>query len=278
MMINRPSLFSPGIFRLASLAVCSLLLASCVNPKEVLYIQDITGETRQDIVTKYQTTIQKDDQLYISVSSKQPELTTPFIMAEMGNSISNNTGNSRPKGYLVDDEGYIVLPVIGKMKAARKTCSQLAHDISAKLRNSDYIKDASVNVQIMNFKFSVLGEVNNPGSYQVDGQRVTIFDAISRAGDLNIDGNRDIVLIREMERDRKIVKLDLRSKSIFSSPYYYIRQNDIIYVTPSDRKINMRSESAQYYAGAFRACPCLSPSSPSACKTLHPVFLPCPFQ
>ena len=223
MMINRPSLFSPGIFRLASLAVCSLLLASCVNPKEVLYIQDITGETRQDIVTKYQTTIQKDDQLYISVSSKQPELTTPFIMAEMGNSISNNTGNSRPKGYLVDDEGYIVLPVIGKMKAARKTCSQLAHDISAKLRNSDYIKDASVNVQIMNFKFSVLGE-------------------------LNIDGNRDIVLIREMERDRKIVKLDLRSKSIFSSPYYYIRQNDIIYVTPSDRKINMRSESAQYYA------------------------------
>ena len=109
MMMNRPSLFSPGIFRLASLAVCSLLLASCVNPKEVLYIQDITGETRQDIVTKYQTTIQKDDQLYISVSSKQPELTTPFIMAEMGNSISNNASNSRPKGYLVDDEGYIVL-------------------------------------------------------------------------------------------------------------------------------------------------------------------------
>ncbi|MEI3558397.1 MAG: polysaccharide biosynthesis/export family protein [Akkermansia muciniphila] len=248
MMMKHPPLFSSGIFRLASLAACTMLLASCVNPKEVLYIQDITGETRQDIVTKYQTTIQKDDQLYISVSSKQPELTTPFIMAEMGNSISNNAGNSRPKGYLVDDEGYIVLPVIGRMKAARKTCSQLAHDISAKLRNSDYIKDASVNVQIMNFKFSVLGEVNNPGSYQVDGQRVTIFDAISRAGDLNIDGNRDIVLIREMEHDRKIVKLDLRSKSIFSSPYYYIRQNDIIYVTPSDRKINMRSESAQYYA------------------------------
>ncbi len=189
------------------------MLASCVNPKEVLYIQDITDETHQNIVTKYQTTIQKDDQLYISVSSKQPELTAPFIMAEMGNSISNSSNNSRPKGYLVDDEGYIVLPVIGRMKAARKTCSQLANDISAKLRSSDYI--ASVNVQIMNFKFFRSGEVNNPGSYQVDGQRVTIFDAISRAGDLNIDGNRDIVLIREMEHDRKIVKLDLRSKSIF---------------------------------------------------------------
>ena len=87
--MNIRTLFSSGIFRLASLSVCSLLLASCVNPKEVLYIQDITDETHQNIVTKYQTTIQKDDQLYISVSSKQPELTAPFIMAEMGNSISN---------------------------------------------------------------------------------------------------------------------------------------------------------------------------------------------
>lgn len=138
--MNIRTLFSSGIFRLASLSVCSLLLASCVNPKEVLYIQDITDETHQNIVTKYQTTIQKDDQLYISVSSKQPELTAPFIMAEMGNSISNSSNNSRPKGYLVDDEGYIVLPVIGRMKAARKTCSQLANDISAKLRSSDYIK------------------------------------------------------------------------------------------------------------------------------------------
>jgi len=117
--MNIRTLFSSGIFRLASLSVCSLLLASCVNPKEVLYIQDITDETHQNIVTKYQTTIQKDDQLYISVSSKQPELTAPFIMAEMGNSISNSSNNSRPKGYLVDDEGYIVLPVIGRMKAAR---------------------------------------------------------------------------------------------------------------------------------------------------------------
>lgn len=246
--MNVRAFVSPGVFRLVSAAVSALLLASCVDPKEVLYIQDITDEAHQNIVTRYQTTIQKDDQLYISVSSKQPELTAPFIMAEMGNSISNNNNTSRPKGYLVDDEGYIVLPVIGRMKAARKTCTQLASDISAKLRGSDYIKDASVNVQIMNFKFSILGEVNNPGSYQVDGQRVTIFDAISRAGDLNIDGNRDIVLIRETEHARKVVKLDLRSKSIFSSPYYYIRQNDIIYVTPSDRKVNMRSESAQYYA------------------------------
>lgn len=247
--MNIPHLISSRLFRLPMLLASCFLLGSCVNPKEVLYIQDIEAESQQSIVNKYKTTIQKDDQLYISVSSKQPELTAPFVVAEMGNSISSSSSNStRPKGYLVDEEGYVVLPVIGKIKASHQTCTQLANDIASRLRNNDFIKDASVNVQIMNFKFSVLGEVKNPGSYQVDGQRITVFDAISRAGDLNIDGNRDIVLIRETEKARKIVKLDLRSKDIFSSPYYYIRQNDIIYITPSDRKINMRSESAQYYA------------------------------
>ena len=242
--MNINNLSSKATLCSAALAASSLL-PSCVSPKEVLYIQDVSGQTNEKIKGNYQTVIQKDDQLSITVSSKQPELAAPFAVSEIG---SSSQGTSSRKGYLVDANGYIVLPVIGKIKAAGKTCSRLGDEIAATLRNRDYISDASVNVQIMNFKFSVLGEVNNPGSYQVDGQRVTIFDAISRAGDLNIDGNRDIVLIREMERDRKIVKLDLRSKSIFSSPYYYIRQNDIIYVTPSDRKINMRSESAQYYA------------------------------
>ena len=128
-----------------------------------------------------------------------------------------------------------------------KTCSQLASDIAATLKNNDYIRDASVNVQIMNFKFSVLGEVNAPGTYTIEGQRVTILEAISRAGDLNIDGNRDVTLIRETNGTRQIASIDLRSKDLFTSPYYYIQQNDIIYVTPSDRKVNTRSDAAQWY-------------------------------
>lgn len=166
-------------------------------------------------------------------------------MSEIGS--SSGTSSNKPKGYLVDAQGCIVLPVIGKMKAAGKTCSQLASDIAATLKNNDYIRDASVNVQIMNFKFSVLGEVNAPGTYTIEGQRVTILEAISRAGDLNIDGNRDVTLIRETNGTRQIASIDLRSKDLFTSPYYYIQQNDIIYVTPSDRKVNMRSDAAQWY-------------------------------
>lgn len=146
----------------------------------------------------------------------------------------------------MDANGYIVLPVIGKIKAAGKTCSRLGDEIAATLRNRDYISDASVNVQITNFKFSVLGEVASPGTYNVDGQRLTILEALSRAGDLNIDGNRDITLIRETNGRRQIATVDLRSKDLFQSPYYYIQQNDTIYVTPAERKINTRSDTVQY--------------------------------
>lgn len=101
-------------------------------------------------------------------------------------------------------------------------------------------------MQITNFKFSILGEVSSPGTYNIDGQRLTILEAISRAGDLSIDGNRDVTLIRETNGHRQIAKIDLRSKDLFQSPYYYIQQNDTIYVTPAERKINTRSDTVQY--------------------------------
>lgn len=235
------SILKIALFAAALTTGC--LLTSCVSPTEVLYIQDVSGNTKEPIKSNYQTVIQKDDKLSISVSSKQPELTAPFAVAELGASAN---GNSQVKNYLVDANGNIVLPVIGKMHASGKTCSQLASDIAETLKQSNYIQDASVNVQIMNFKFSILGEVNSPGSYPIEGQRITILEAISRAGDLNIDGNRDITLIRETNGQRQIAKIDLRSKDLFNSPYYYIQQNDTIYVTPAERKINTRSDTIQY--------------------------------
>ncbi len=223
-----------------------LLGSSCVSPTEVLYLQDVSGTTTEQLSQNYQTVIQKDDQLYITVSSKQPELTKPFMMAEMGN-VGNYSSNERPIGYLVDANGDIVLPVIGKVRAAGKTCTQLGQDVADTLKRNDYIRDASVNVQITNFKFSVLGEVKTPGTYSIRGERITLLEAISRAGDLSIDGNRDITLIREVDGKREISQIDLRSKTLFNSPYYYVQQNDVIYVTPSDRKVNTRSDIAQWW-------------------------------
>lgn len=222
------------------------LFNSCVSPKEVVYMQGIEATAAHAVKQNYEVTIQKDDMLSVSVSSKQPELVEPFSRAELGSTSGSSGSNNRAlQGYLVDAKGYIVLPIIGKMKAAGKTCTQLGEDISAALRNSDYIKDASVNVQITNFKFTVLGEVGGNGVQTIQGQRVTILEAISMAGDLTIDGNRDVTLIREKDGKREIAKLDLRDKDLINSPYYYIHQNDVIYVTPSDRKINTRSEEMQ---------------------------------
>ncbi len=242
--MNISRIANKAILCVAMLAGLSML-SSCVPPEEVIYLQDTNQYSKEAIKGNYSALIQKDDQLYVTVSSKQPDLVKPFMVAEMGE--SGSSGGNKPIGYLVDAQGNIVLPVIGKIKAAGKTCTQLGSDIAASLRNQDYIRDASVNVQIVNFKFSVLGEVTSPGTYQISGQRITILEAISKAGDLNIDGNRDITLIRETNGKRQIAKIDLRSKDLFSSPYYYVQQNDVIYVTPSDRKINTRSDVAQWY-------------------------------
>ena len=235
-----------SIFAALMLGVAGLF-TSCVNPKEVVYMQGIEAAPAQPVSQNYEVSIQCDDQLYISVSSKQPDLVAPFAQAEIGQQSSGGSSSQRPQGYLVNAKGDIVLPIIGKVHAAGKTCTQLGNEIAAALRAGEYISDASVNVQITNFKFSILGEVKAPGTYTTEGQRITVLEALSRAGDLTIDGDRDITIIREVNGKREIAVLDLRSKNVFESPYYYVQQNDVLLVKPSERKINTRSDAAQWY-------------------------------
>ena len=233
--------------RAALIGTAALLLTglnSCVSSEEVVYLRDAQYGVTAKQLQSYQTTIQKNDELSITVSSKQPELVAPFTITEMGDSGTNNS-NRQQKGYLVDANGNIVLPVIGTVHAAGKTCSTLGKEIANRLRSDDYIKDAAVNVRIINFKFSVLGEVAQPGVYSVDGERITILEALAKAGDLTIDGNRDITIIREKNGKREMAKLDLRRTNITESPYYYLQQNDVLYVTPNDKTINTRSETMQ---------------------------------
>lgn len=221
-------------------------LMSCVSPKDVIYLQDAERGVVEPLNMNYQTTIQKDDQLVITVSSKQPELTQPFTVSELGN--SGNSNSSGGRSYQVDANGNIVLPVIGTVRAAGMTCSKLASNIAGRLRGMEYIKDASVNVRIINFKYSVLGEVKSPGTKTVGGERVTILEALSQAGDLNDTADRTVTVLREKNGKRELATIDLRSKSLFSSPFYYIQQNDVIYVTKSSQTFNMlRSDSSQWW-------------------------------
>lgn len=234
------------IYAVTALAMAVGSLSSCVSPKEINYIQDVDFGKVEAVTSNYQTTVQKDDQLEITVSSKQPELTQPFTITDFGGGSNGNTSHGRT--YQVDVNGNIVLPVIGTMAAAGKTCAQLGRDIAAALRGNEYISDASVNVRIANFKYSVLGEVGSPGTKVVNGERVTILEAISQAGDLKDDANRVITVLREQNGERKSGTLDLRSKTLFNSPFYYLQQNDVIYVTRSTHKFNMlRGDTTQWW-------------------------------
>ena len=218
---RRPALWSRLL--VASALVCAL--PACVKPEEVNYVQNLVLDQKSSIRKEYKIVIKKDDRLFISVSSKNPTL------AQMFNKDSGSVSSPRDdeRGYFVNTDGDIVFPVLGRIKAVGKTCTQL------------------VSVRLMNFKFSVLGEVSKPGNYEIKGERLTLLEALSKAGDLNMDGNRDIYIIRESGGERIASKVDLRNSDLFHSPYYYIQQNDVIYVTPSDRKVNTRSEQLQIY-------------------------------
>ena len=180
------------------------LLASCSAPKEVLYLQDITSLKEETIDKNYEVIIHKDDLLAILVNSKDPELALPFNMPLISFQIGNqNLGQQRVLGYLVDQNGDIDFPILGRLHVEGLTRMQVTELIKQKLMNEDLIKDPIVTVQFLNFKVSVMGEV---------------------------------AVIREKDGKRRILYHDLRSSDIFQSPCYYLQQNDIVYVEPNKAK------------------------------------------
>ena len=214
------------------------LLVSCSAPKEVLYLQDITSLKEEVIDKNYEVIIHKDDLLAILVNSKDPELALPFNMPVVTFQIgAQTTTQQRLLGYLVDQNGDIDFPILGRLHVEGLTRMQVTELIKQKLMNEDLIKDPIVTVQFLNFKVSVMGEVARPGTFDISGDRITLLEALSMAGDLTIYGRRDrVAVIREKDGKRRILYHDLRSSDIFQSPCYYLQQNDIIYVTPNKAK------------------------------------------
>ena len=213
-------------------------LASCSAPKEVLYLQDIASIKEENIDKNYEVIIHKDDLLAILVNSKDPELALPFNMPVVTYQIgAQTTAQQRLLGYLVDQNGDIDFPILGKIHVEGLTRMQVTELIKQKLMSEDLIKDPIVTVQFLNFKVSVMGEVTRPGTFDISGDRITLLEALSMAGDLTIYGRRDRVAeIREKDGKRRILYHDLRSSDIFQSPCYYLQQNDIVYVEPNKAK------------------------------------------
>lgn len=219
-----------------------ILFSACNSTKEVVYLQDVVPLKQQDIERKYEVFIHEDDLLSIMVNSKDPELALPFNMPLITYQIGNeNPGQQRVLGYLVDTNGDIDFPILGKLHVAGLSRLELRDLIKEKLISGDYIKDPVVTVQFLNYKVSVMGEVARPGSFTITGDRITLLEALSMAGDLTIYGRRDrVAVIREENGKRTILFHDLRSSDIFTSPCYYLQQNDIVYVEPNKAKAGQR--------------------------------------
>lgn len=219
-----------------------ILFSACNSTKEVVYLQDVVPLKQQDIERKYEVFIHEDDLLSIMVNSKDPELALPFNMPLVTYQIgSESSGQQRVLGYLVDTNGDIDFPILGKIHVAGLSRLELRDLIKEKLISGDYIKDPVVTVQFLNYKVSVMGEVARPGSFTITGDRITLLEALSMAGDLTIYGRRDrVAVIREENGKRTILFHDLRSSEIFTSPCYYLQQNDIVYVEPNKAKAGQR--------------------------------------
>lgn len=216
-----------------------LLLSACGSVKDIAYLQGEGLLKKAAIADTFNLKIQKDDLLDIVVSSIEPELLRPFIQQNGGNYNSGNNGYNNDysgysRGYLVEMDGTINYPLLGKMKVAGLTRREVIDLIQESLTKEGYVKDPIVTVRFLNFRISILGEVGNPGTYNISSERITLFEALSMAGDLTIYGRRDrVAVIREIDGERTILYHDLRSMDVFQSPDYYLKQNDMIYVEPN---------------------------------------------
>lgn len=222
--------FRPAIL-LILLSSFLILSESCITRKDISYFQDISDTLSTQKISKgFEAVISSGDILSIHVTSLSAEASSFF------NVVGEETDAQVANTYLVDAAGNIEMPLIGTTKVGGVTGQVAKSMIREKLEK--YLVDPTVNVRIRNFKVTVLGEVNNPGVYTIPNEKVTLVEALGLAGDLSIFGKRlNVLLIREENGERKFVKIDLRSKDLFESEYYYLHSNDIIYVEPGKGKI-----------------------------------------
>ena len=219
----------------------ALFVCSCSSTKDIAYFQNKLVDQPEKIDKHAGIVIQPKDQLSIVVSSRNPELVAmfnlPVISYQAGSEVVAGAGQQRLLGYVVDNDGYIDFPVLGKLYVAGLTRWQLAEMIKDKLIKDGLLSDAVVTVEFMNFKVSVMGEVTSPGTYTIQGDKVTVLQALSLARDLTIFGKRDKVsVIREKDGERVIYEINLTDVDMFKSPAYYLQQNDIVYVEPNEIK------------------------------------------
>lgn len=232
--------------KLILLFIAGFIAASCASTKHVTYFQDIpindtTWQNQQGATVK----IQSGDAISIVVNTQDPLLDAQFNLAYiqryLGMTETSYSGSSQGiSRYTVNQEGNILFPVLGDIHVLGLTRQEIQDKIREELINANLVKDPVITVEFMNLYVSVLGDVVKPGRYTIDRDQITILDAISKAGDLNITGNRINVLVlrTEIDNTQKAYRVDLCNASkLYKSPVFYLQQNDIIYVEPNQKKV-----------------------------------------
>lgn len=221
-----------------ALGIALLIATSCGTPKNVAYFQDLNNNPDTVITLQNRViTVKPTDKIYIGVKSKDQQISQLFNLTGSNSSSSSNVSKDAYY-YTVDSKGNIDFPVLGTVHVANLSREQVAEKIKKALIDASLVKDPVVTVGLSNLHYSVMGEVNHPGQFAVEDEKVTILDAISNAGDLTITGVRDdVMVLRQENGHQKIYKINLCSgKDVFSSPVYYLQQNDVVYVSPNDTK------------------------------------------
>ena len=234
--------------RLLFFTLTCILLASCQSYKKVPYLQD-PGEAQRAVAEAklYDARILPKDLLTIVVSCSDPELAEPFnltVSTPVSNTQKSLTSQPALQQYLVDNRGNIDFPVLGTLHIGGLTKGEAESLIREKLKG--YIKENTiVTVRMANYKISVIGEVNRPGTFTISNEKVNLFEALAMAGDMTIYGIRNNVkLIREdCNGQRNVISLNLNEQNILHSPYYYMQQNDILYIAPNKTKAKSASVS-----------------------------------
>ena len=239
MQFNRSDMKSKFLSILMT-AAAVMLLASCGSKtsRNINYLQEAQKDTTVAMLPEEGILVQPKDMISIVVSSRNPELSAMFnltnVSYQAGGETSTTGSYNRILGYSVDNNGNIDFPIVGKINVSGLTRWQVADKVKEELVSRNLLKDPVISVEFLNFKVSVLGEVAHPGTYTVTGDKITLLEALSLAGDLTIYGRRDRVsVIREINGKRTVYINDLRSMDLFTSPSYYLKQNDVVLVEPN---------------------------------------------
>lgn len=215
-------------------AIIMLFISSCGSLKKVTYFQEIDKADIPEYayITESQLKIMPNDNLYITVSTLDPEFAAPFNIIRNNMSTNINLETLAIQGYLVDSDGFINFPVLGALRVGGMTKTEATEYLQNRL--SDHLVDPVVNLRFLNFRVTIMGEVARPGVYTFSEEKLNILEALGKAGDLTIYGKRNNVLLcRVVNGENKFYRINLNSTDIFSDPNLYLKQNDILYIQPN---------------------------------------------